>query len=82
MKRPVIKKSLNSYKEELEARGYKVDLKLGFGSPKKSIPAIVNKEKYELLILGSHGHKGFKDLLFGTTVDSVRHKVEIPVFIV
>jgi manganese transport protein len=32
--------------------------------------------------MGAHGHKGFKDLLFGTTVDAVRHKVKIPVLIV
>jgi len=36
----------------------------------------------DLLVMGAHGHKGFKDLLFGTTVDSVRHKIKIPLFIV
>lgn len=75
-------KFLETYKRELQNRGYKIDLELGFGSPKKSIPKVVNKENFDLLILGSHGHTGFKDLLFGTTVDSVRHKVNVPVFIV
>jgi len=32
--------------------------------------------------MGAHGHKGLKDLIFGTTVDSVRHKVNIPVLII
>ena len=32
--------------------------------------------------MGAHGHKGFKDLLLGTTVDAVRHKIKIPVLIV
>ncbi len=72
---------LESYREELEKNGYKVELDLGFGVPKKSIPRIVNSGNFDLLVLGSHGHAFFKDLLFGTTVDSVRHKIKIPVFI-
>jgi len=73
---------LNSYKDELEQQGYKIEIELGFGTPKKIIPKIVNAGDFDLLILGSHGHKMFKDILFGTTVDSVRHQVNIPVFIV
>jgi manganese transport protein len=42
----------------------------------------VNAADFDLLVLGGHGHSGLKDLLFGTTVDSVRHRVNIPVFIV
>lgn len=73
---------LHTYKENLEKKGYKVSVELGFGSPKKGIPKIVNNAGFDLLVLGGHGHSGFKDLLFGTTVDSVRHRVSIPVFIV
>ncbi len=73
---------LKAYQTELSARDYAIKTKLGFGSPKKSIPGIVNKGDFDLLVLGQHGHKGLKDLLFGTTVDAVRHKIDIPVFIV
>lgn len=73
---------LNSYKSQLEKQGYTIQIELGYGSPKKVIPKIVNEGNFDLLVLGSHGHKIFKDIIFGTTVDSVRHKVSIPVFIV
>lgn len=76
------KQYLKDYQSKLIAMGYNVDVALGFGSPKKKIPEIVNKGEYDILILGSHGHKLFKDIIFGTTVDSVRHKVTIPVLIV
>lgn len=76
------KNSLEIYKEDLEEKGYSVDYELGFGSPKKAIPAIVSAGDFDLLILGSHGHSGFKDLLFGTTVNKVRHRVGIPVLVV
>jgi manganese transport protein len=36
----------------------------------------------DLIVMGGHGHKGFKDFIFGSTVEAVRHKVEIPVLIV
>ena len=36
----------------------------------------------DLLVMGTHGHTTFKDLLFGTTVESVRHKINIPLVLV
>ena len=72
---------LDIYKTELKKMGYTATIELGFGSPKRAIPKVVNAKEFDLLILGSHGHSGLKDLIFGTTVDSVRHKVDIPVFI-
>jgi len=76
------KKFLETYKRELEQRGFHIHIKLGFGSAKKVIPKIINRSDADLLVLGQHGHTGFKDFLFGTTVDKVRHKVNVPVFIV
>ncbi|MEZ4801670.1 MAG: Nramp family divalent metal transporter [Gelidibacter sp.] len=73
---------LKKYQEKLEQKGFVVNVELGFGSPKKSIPKIVNASDFDLLVLGSHGHTAFKDLLLGTTVDAVRHKVSIPIMIV
>ncbi|WP_442787370.1 Nramp family divalent metal transporter [Flavobacterium suncheonense] len=73
---------LNDYKNALEAKGYKVTIKLDFGSPKKGIAKLVNEGDFDILILGAHGHHWFKDLLFGTTVDAVRHSIKIPLLIV
>ncbi|MEH6406122.1 MAG: Nramp family divalent metal transporter [Leeuwenhoekiella sp.] len=72
---------LDAYKDELESKGYTIEIELGFGSPKRSISRIVNAGGFDLLVLGGHGHTLFKDLIFGTTVDGVRHRVDIPVFI-
>jgi manganese transport protein len=32
--------------------------------------------------MGAHGHNMLKDIIFGTTVNKVRHKINIPVLIV
>ncbi|MHA3789885.1 Nramp family divalent metal transporter [Flavobacterium hauense] len=74
---------LDKYKQALEEKGYTVTTQLSFGSPKKQIPLIVNKAgNFDILILGAHGHNWIKDIIFGTTVDAVRHKVAIPVLII
>lgn len=74
--------NLNEYQKQLREKGYAVSYKLGFGSPKAAIPKIVNENNADLLVMGAHGHRVLKDILFGTTVESVRHNVKIPVLIV
>lgn len=73
---------LQKYTTLLKEKGYNVKPALGFGNPKTGIPDIVNREKADLLVIGAHGHRAFKDILFGTTVDAVRHGVKVPVLIV
>lgn len=74
--------NLIKYKLDLENLGYKINYQIGFGNPAIAISKIVNEQKLDFLVMGAHGHKGFKDLLLGTTVDAVRHKIKIPVLIV
>lgn len=73
---------LKYYQQQLQAKGIDTSIYLGFGNPKTIIPAKVNEFKADLLLMGAHGHKGIKDIIFGTIVDKVRHKVKIPVLIV
>jgi manganese transport protein len=75
-------KLLEQYKVMLTEKGYKVATQLGFGKPNKVIPEIINKGEFDILVMGTHGHTGFKDLIFGTTVDKLRHKIAIPLLIV
>jgi manganese transport protein len=72
--------NLLAYKNQLIEQGYNCEFKLGFGSPKSVIPKLV--KDCDLLVMGTHGHTTFKDLLFGTTVESVRHKIDIPLVLV
>jgi manganese transport protein len=76
------KQNLNRYKAELETQGYKVITELGYGQAKNSIPKIVNNHHCDLLVMGAHGHNTIKDIIFGTTLDAVRHRVNASVLIV
>ncbi|MBI3509190.1 MAG: Nramp family divalent metal transporter [Bacteroidetes bacterium] len=75
-------KMLEVYGKKLREKGYQVETILGFGNPKEMIPKIVIEAKSDLLVIGAHGHNFFKDLLLGTTVETVRHRINIPVLIV
>jgi manganese transport protein len=76
------KQALYQYAEQLQTKGYMVEMQMGYGNPRRKIPKLVKEFNADLLVMGAHGHKFFKDLIFGTTVDTVRHRVGIPVLIV
>lgn len=74
--------NLDTYVAALTRLGYKAQANIGYGSAASSIAKIVNNEKIDFVVMGSHGHKVLKDLIFGTTVNSVRHMVNVPVLVV
>ncbi|MDA6068057.1 Nramp family divalent metal transporter [Flavobacterium sp. AC] len=75
-------KLLLEYKEMLSQKGFRIETELGFGKPNTVIPKIINTGNFDILVMGTHGHTGLKDILFGTTVDKLRHKISIPLLIV
>jgi manganese transport protein len=76
------RKNLKKYAENLKELGFLVEYHIGYGSPRKVIAKAVLDHQADLLVLGAHGHKGIKDLIFGATANAVRHAVKIPVLIV
>ncbi len=76
------RENLEKYQLRLQELGYHSQNQVGYGKVAKAIAEVVNQQNLELLVMGAHGHKAFKDIIFGTTVDSVRHKIKVPVLIV
>lgn len=73
---------LTIYAQALEKKGYKAITCLGYHHRVKEIVRIVSISNAQLLVMGAHKHHGWKDYVFGETIESVRHKVDIPVLIV
>lgn len=73
---------LNSYAADMRKAGYTVSQELGFGSRAENIAKLCKLAEVHLLVLGAHGHAGLKDIIFGSTVDAVRHRLKIPVLVV
>ena len=74
--------SIEKYCRQLKAQGISVSYLLGYGNPKKAIPELVNKHQADMLVMGTHGHRGLKDILLGTTIEDVRHQITVPLILV
>ncbi|MBS1599107.1 MAG: Nramp family divalent metal transporter [Bacteroidetes bacterium] len=73
---------LDLYKAQLEQKGFRTSTRLGYVQRTKEIVRIVTEEQADMLVIGAHGHSGFKDFIYGETVNTVRHELKIPVLIV
>lgn len=51
-------------------------------SPATAIADQAREHGVDLVVMGAHGHKGLKDLLFGSTINAVRHKLPVPVLVI
>ncbi len=66
----------------LQDQGLQCQALLGYGSAPREIIRLVGLSKADALVMGGHGHRGIKDLIFGATVSPVRHALSIPVLII
>ena len=67
---------------EVRALGVAVEIALPHGDPSEQLIDFAAAHKVDMLVMGSHGHRLLGDLLWGETVDPVRHRVGIPVMVV
>ena len=67
--------------EELRRAGLTVDTVLAMGDPSTELIRIAKQEKVDLIAMSTHGHRFLSDVIHGTTVDRLRHKVFVPVLL-
>jgi manganese transport protein len=51
-------------------------------NPTDAIVQYAQELQPDLVVMGAHGHKGLKDIIFGTTINAVRHKLKAPLLVV
>jgi manganese transport protein len=73
---------LSEIAEEIRNSGVAVEIALLHGEPSKELITFVESHDVDMLVMGSHGHRLLGDLLWGETVDPVRHHLGIPVVVV
>jgi manganese transport protein len=73
---------LEKHAKQLRDSGLEVQAVLGYGRVPKEIIRISKEQKIDLLVMGGHGHRGIKDIIFGTSVSKVRHGLKIPVLVI
>ncbi|HYU30521.1 MAG TPA: Nramp family divalent metal transporter [Thermoanaerobaculia bacterium] len=73
---------LELYAKELIDLGMEAQYDLGFGEPADELAQLVEQHKPDLILMGSHGHRAVGDLVHGTSVERLRHRVRIPVMVI
>jgi len=72
---------LESLRDELVARGLRVDTRLAMGDPATELIKASQELGVDLIAMSTHGHRFVKDIILGATADKVRHLVKVPVLL-
>ena len=67
---------------ELAAAGLDAECMLAAGDPAGEIREAAEREGCDLIAMATHGHRFFKDLVFGSVANEVRHRSRVPVLLV
>ncbi|HEX4083805.1 MAG TPA: universal stress protein [Chthoniobacteraceae bacterium] len=72
---------LEKVRSRLAAEGLRVEVELAYGEPADEIVKWVERRGCDLVAMSTHGHRFISDLLYGSTADTVRHRVDVPVLL-
>jgi manganese transport protein len=69
--------------EGLRRQGIEADAIVRYSTnPRADIVNVARELRPDLVVMGAHGHKGLKDMVFGTTINAVRHRLRVPILVV
>jgi universal stress protein A len=68
--------------EVLETDGLEVECVIAGGDPAREISAAAAREGCDLIAMSTHGHRLFKDMIYGSVASEVRHLSRVPVLLV
>jgi nucleotide-binding universal stress UspA family protein len=73
---------LEATASRLRAEGMAVITHLALGDPPSEILKTAQSEKCDLIAMTTHGHRLLGDIIYGSTIEKVRHQSKIPLLIV
>ncbi|MBM4194219.1 MAG: universal stress protein [Gemmatimonadetes bacterium] len=73
---------LDEVMSRLTGAGVPTEAILASGDPTAEITAAADRERCDLIAMGTHGHRWVKDFLFGSVAEAVRHRTLVPVLMV
>ncbi|MFB5620651.1 MAG: universal stress protein [Nitrosopumilus sp.] len=76
------KKFMDSAKKRSAQKGIDFKSKVIFGSPTVEIEELSKKGKFDIIVIGSRGQSGLKELFLGSVANAIVHKSKIPVLVV
>jgi manganese transport protein len=77
------KEYLEGIVQGLKARGIETESVIRHSNtPRAEIVRLAQAIRPDMLVMGAHGHSGIRDLIYGATINAVRHALESPILIV
>jgi manganese transport protein len=74
---------LSSLVESLDRSKLDVETEIRYSADaKREIVDYALEIRPDLVVMGAHGHRRLKDLIFGNTIDPVRHALKVPILVV
>jgi manganese transport protein len=74
---------LDRIAEAIRNQGVSVETAISHSaSPTREIVRYARQVEADLVVMGAHGHGGVKDLIFGDTINPVRHNLQLPILVV
>jgi manganese transport protein len=73
---------LEALADTMQQRGIPTEWRLGAGNPADELARMINELDADMVIVGAHGHAGVSDLIHGTTISNLRHRIQAAVLIV
>jgi nucleotide-binding universal stress UspA family protein len=61
--------------------GLTVNMRLAMGDPPREILKLADEEQCDLIAMTTHGHRLIGDILFGSTIEYVRHRCKAPLLV-
>jgi nucleotide-binding universal stress UspA family protein len=80
--REVSEKELKGAQKALDAAGIKHSMVIKRGNIANEIIAIANKEKFDLIVMGSKGRSGIVDAIMGSVAQRVSNTAKQPVLLI
>ena len=76
------KKLMNNAKTKCAKKGIVFKSKIMFGSPISEIEDMSKKQKFDIIVIGSRGMSGIKEVFLGSVANAIVHKSKIPVLVI
>ena len=76
------RKYLDDCQKQLTQEGFQVQTHLVGGEPADKILSIAEEDRCDLIAMSTHGHRFFKDVLFGSVAENIRHRTSIPILMI
>ena len=73
---------LGPVKAFADQNGWSVEMRQANGSPAEVIAAIAEKEKFDLIVMGTHGHSSLGNVILGSVASGVLARCKVPTLLI